>query len=270
MKKIFTLLVGAAMLAPMASAEEVTMTLNNQPAVGQVGPAVASMKGTVTYDASTGIYTLPNFIGYPNATVEFEVLDDLTWDFNGTTAYAIYYENSAEATAQNTVYVKNVTKMMIDFSLYSGFMGEADAVDEPVATSGVFEGPNNIKIKLHNVQGIFGNNEKTTSLAELNAAKMGFAVKQGDGYKFYIRLNYTGQSMDTGAGFGEPTRGDMYYYLSFSYPDNGGSSAITEIEAADENAPVEYFNLQGVRVDNPANGLYIRRQGNKIEKVVIR
>ncbi|MGM9820973.1 MAG: hypothetical protein ACI30D_00050 [Muribaculaceae bacterium] len=36
---------------------------------------------------------------------------------------------------------------------------------------------------------------------------------------------------------------------------------------ADNNEPVEYFNLQGVRVANPANGLYIRRQGNKVSKI---
>ncbi|MDE6397334.1 MAG: hypothetical protein K2K84_08685 [Muribaculaceae bacterium] len=35
----------------------------------------------------------------------------------------------------------------------------------------------------------------------------------------------------------------------------------------DTDAPVEYFNLQGVRVQNPANGLYIRRQGSHVEKV---
>lgn len=38
---------------------------------------------------------------------------------------------------------------------------------------------------------------------------------------------------------------------------------------AEENAPVEYFNLQGVRVANPENGLYIRRQGSKTVKVVL-
>ncbi len=51
----------------------------------------------------------------------------------------------------------------------------------------------------------------------------------------------------------------------------GERTAITEIEAdnaADGNA--EYFNLQGVRVDNPIPGLYIRRQGGKTEKVYIR
>ena len=38
----------------------------------------------------------------------------------------------------------------------------------------------------------------------------------------------------------------------------------------DENAPVEYYNLQGVRVANPENGLYIRRQGNKATKVLVK
>lgn len=49
---------------------------------------------------------------------------------------------------------------------------------------------------------------------------------------------------------------------------NGSSVAVVEVEDAD--APVEYFNLQGVRVANPENGLYIRRQGSKVEKIVIR
>lgn len=46
-------------------------------------------------------------------------------------------------------------------------------------------------------------------------------------------------------------------------------SGIADIEA-EENGAVEYFNLQGVRVDEPANGLYIRRAGNKVEKVIVR
>ena len=46
------------------------------------------------------------------------------------------------------------------------------------------------------------------------------------------------------------------------------TAAGVEGVAVDANAPVEYFNLQGVRVANPENGLYIVRRGNKIEKVV--
>ena len=49
------------------------------------------------------------------------------------------------------------------------------------------------------------------------------------------------------------------------------STAIDGIEADDENAPVEYFNLQGIRVnsDNLTPGVYVRRQGSKTTKVLV-
>lgn len=49
-----------------------------------------------------------------------------------------------------------------------------------------------------------------------------------------------------------------------------GVEDIVAGEAVDANAPVEYFNLQGQRVAEPAAGLYIKRQGKTVSKVVIR
>lgn len=49
-----------------------------------------------------------------------------------------------------------------------------------------------------------------------------------------------------------------------------GQSGIESVGAADENAPVEYYNLQGVRVANPTAGLYIVKQGSKVSKAIIR
>lgn len=45
-------------------------------------------------------------------------------------------------------------------------------------------------------------------------------------------------------------------------------SGINDI--ANEKAEVVYYNIQGIRVENPGPGMYIRRQGNKITKVIIR
>jgi hypothetical protein len=47
-------------------------------------------------------------------------------------------------------------------------------------------------------------------------------------------------------------------------------SGVGNVVVDSENAPVEYFNLQGVRVANPTQGLFIKRQGNKVQKVVIK
>ena len=52
------------------------------------------------------------------------------------------------------------------------------------------------------------------------------------------------------------------------------SESGTDVEnifnSTDENLPVEYYNLQGVRVTEPINGNYIRRQGNKVYKIIVR
>ena len=37
-----------------------------------------------------------------------------------------------------------------------------------------------------------------------------------------------------------------------------------------DNIPVEYYNLQGVKVENPSNGIFIRVQGSKASKVLIK
>lgn len=47
-------------------------------------------------------------------------------------------------------------------------------------------------------------------------------------------------------------------------------AGIGAIATDNENAPVEYFDLRGRRVDNPAGGFFIRRQGNNVEKIVVR
>lgn len=58
----------------------------------------------------------------------------------------------------------------------------------------------------------------------------------------------------------------LYLYTTFVDVE---VSSIEEIEA-DEAAGAEYYNLQGIRVDNPGHGIYIRRQGDKTSKVYIR
>lgn len=47
-----------------------------------------------------------------------------------------------------------------------------------------------------------------------------------------------------------------------------GSSGIMDIEAG-SSEPAEYFTPQGISVSDPGPGIYIRRTGSKIEKVVI-
>lgn len=71
-------------------------------------------------------------------------------------------------------------------------------------------------------------------------------------------------------------KGTLVYYNNET-PEFTSGSVILSYEVAgvesleiDLNAPVVYYNLQGMRVDNPSTGLYIIRQGNKSVKAIIR
>ncbi len=62
-------------------------------------------------------------------------------------------------------------------------------------------------------------------------------------------------------------KGLSLYVVDYELVELGG---IDDVTADGGDGAVEYYNLQGVRVENPQSGLYIRRQGSVVSKVVIR
>lgn len=95
-----------------------------------------------------------------------------------------------------------------------------------------------------------------------------------DGNPVEVPTTYTEQEwlVPTSAGDSNDvqiynTNGCHIYFITVTA--GSGTDAIRTI-ANDENAPVEYYNIQGVRVNNPSNGLFIMRQGNNVRKVYIK
>ena len=76
-------------------------------------------------------------------------------------------------------------------------------------------------------------------------------------------------SMDPGAETANPIVPTCFrnFYVTVEK-----SSGVENIIVSDkgEDAPVVFYDLQGRRVTNPGNGIFIRRQGEKSSKVVIR
>ncbi len=58
--------------------------------------------------------------------------------------------------------------------------------------------------------------------------------------------------------------------VAFGIDSENKPTGIDAVDAEGIDARVEWFNLQGVCVENPAQGLYIRRQGNKVEKIFVK
>lgn len=75
-----------------------------------------------------------------------------------------------------------------------------------------------------------------------------------------LALNYVAYSKAMGASAGQ----------RLVIGANGETTGIENVAVDSNDAPVEFFNLQGVRVANPSNGVFIRRQGNTASKVYVK
>lgn len=90
------------------------------------------------------------------------------------------------------------------------------------------------------------------------------AFKQGDAFYFHHAYScvkgYSNQFQ---------TNGDNYYVIKLN--QSGGDSFTDMIADDNADAPIEYYDLQGRRVDHPAaGGIYIRRQGTAVAKVLVK
>ena len=111
-----------------------------------------------------------------------------------------------------------------------------------------------------------GQNNVVTSAAMVTCQCIAYDPKNGAAY-LTTRANKAmvpmgGESLDASTW--------AILVAKFNLPSDMKSSGIDDVVTEDEaDAPVEYYNLQGMRVENPANGIYIRRQGSKATKVVL-
>lgn len=79
-------------------------------------------------------------------------------------------------------------------------------------------------------------------------------------YEYEVGLNLAGFIGDDPTGYFY-----VIFYLGAREDDSTGINSIST-----DNAAVKYFNLNGQQVENPSNGIFIRKQGNKVSKVVVR
>ncbi|MDE6126976.1 MAG: hypothetical protein K2G30_08465 [Muribaculaceae bacterium] len=79
---------------------------------------------------------------------------------------------------------------------------------------------------------------------------------------------YAGKKIQIGFRYSSNTTTCGTWEIKSVKVSDGAGAGVETVEAND-NAPVEYYNLQGVRVAEPANGIFIRRQGNKVTKVAL-
>lgn len=92
-------------------------------------------------------------------------------------------------------------------------------------------------------------------------------AEEGENYEIYVPVT-AGNYLSIRA---KSVLGDLHSEELVKNVDASGNiiSSVEGVAADYMNSPVEYFNLQGVRVAADQPGLYIRRQGSQVEKVAI-
>lgn len=192
------------------------------------------MKTPVSYDAATETYSFPGFLGFTDAdkalTVQVGELDD-----NG-------YPTPE-------------------------FGGDINIVT-PEGFDSYFNMGNDISGELVN--------EDNGDIYTISNNQMFFTpysfIYPGEGeFNDEIYLSTYSNVNKVEDGVSTPVTAD-YFYLMIGLPEPEEFAAIKNVgeDAVDANAPFEYFNLQGIKVANPAEGqVYIRRQGRKVAKVML-
>ena len=89
----------------------------------------------------------------------------------------------------------------------------------------------------------------------------------GQGFGSFIAVPYTSCSVYI-YHFVAGTIAEKFTFAVEPKSDISGVECLEQIE--NNNAPIEYYNLQGVKVANPSNGIFIKVQGNKATKVLVK
>ena len=99
----------------------------------------------------------------------------------------------------------------------------------------------------------------------VNATTLELTKEENEGKTFEVRAGHVPTFMPSSTEEMNAKFATVYsepYTFSF----NTTVTSVYEIET-DGDAPAEYFNLQGMRIERPTSGLVIRRCGNRVEKI---
>lgn len=148
-------------------------------------------------------------------------------------------------------------------------VGEFNSWSNP-GSKFTYKGNNTYSLTIDKLEGEFKINDGTWEGINLGGDGGGQDIKSVD-----VPL-LTNVTLWQGSSVNLKSAGWTNASLNLTYT-KGAQTATLRVDgllgAADleiDEQPVEYFNLQGVRVDKPENGLFIVRQGNKVNKIYVK
>lgn len=226
-------------------AESGSVRLGSSNQMGSVTSPAVSASGTVTVKVRAASY------GSDGSSLKVQLLDSADKEVAAQTVelssqaddYAVVMDaaDAGEVKVCFSIVAKKKRVYLYSASLWSGDADKAAARRNAAVVTG--------DATAMTITGITGTSYKVTGLKEKGV------------YDYRVRA----VPVDT-ENFSASSWSEL---KTVTLTDDAGVSDIAA--DADANAPAEYFTLQGVRVSGtPAPGIYIRRSGSVVSKVVVR
>lgn len=226
------------------------------------------------YSAAPGMLVLPGaeyvdpWGEAVDATMVETILQPLFVDATDTAAYAVKVQKNSETGAYRIIEPWSKLYTALGFTSTSPNL-EIDATD-----------PSNLVIELQSIGINGGATDGSYQLFSLSYLNNLNDVETADEFKITLTDNADGTSTITfpyrSTRVYATTSQKTYYASNYDTPSTITFKTFTAgvndiISDSNVDAPVEYYNLQGVRVANPAAGqLVIKRQGSEVSKMIVR
>lgn len=218
--------------------------------------AIAIKEGMINSDVTKANYTIID----PNATT-------VTFDFTDPTSLTPAF-TAAEAGAGVDMSNQTLTAGVVTMTI-----GEAATKNPPRLWTATGQQAGTVDFRMYtgDTFTLTIDNDHRFTLIEFTKVGGNFAmtVAPGDFATDGNTATWTpGEAKDVQTIKFDATATTRISTMTITYDKSTG---VNDILTDDSNAPAEYYNLQGVRVANPAAGnLYIVRQGNKVSKTIVR
>lgn len=163
------------------------------------------------------------------------------------------------------------------YTLYKGVTPEIEKITTlPEATAGTFTAA---VVPAKDITVALVNSVVTIDNVVIDAATPGADVEDNNAKNFVGKVGDVELNLRNHYNLESVPAGTYNVTVVVTVFEGATSLYVTEFATAtgiaditvDENAAVEYFNLQGIRVAQPEQGgIYIRRQGNSVSKVLVK
>lgn len=304
MRKIFTLIFVSVFAVSAVLAETVTVRLYGQ--IGEntnnYGPDFDNgILGTMECELvlnEDGSYTMPSFLGVNKAVLDFYIdktvspagMEPARYAFvvkfaevpaapvyvDGVLNYPSideiptiddYSSIIVAANSFGTQFNYRIVNIDDDFNIDLYGNPEIRVVtDDDRRKSAVFTGEDSDYILLSPYYWCLNSSNDNTGMSAI--VKRSYFSVNGDRYTVTLQGSCASYFYKDGDEWPKESTGQEFkHYLVFDLPVNAGIDNVIVDNAG--NAPVEYYNLQGIRVGNPVKGrLYIKRQGAVATRIV--